>query len=475
MDSARIASQLLSDFPYTPTGGQRVLIGMLADYIRQDPHHSVFLLKGYAGTGKTTMVSTLVNVLSMLRKRSVLLAPTGRAAKVLAGYSGHAAFTIHKKIYTARTNADGNIVLFLQENFHSGTVFIVDEASMIQTDSLADDFNLFGIRNILSDLFAYVAQGKDCHLILVGDVAQLPPVGQPLSPAMDPDYLRTTFHCKVTHYELTEVLRQTRDSGILYNATRLREQIGTVISGYPRFDLASFRDIVRISGGELEDHLNSAYSRYGVNETVVISRSNKRVNIFNQEIRKRILFNENELSAGDLLMVVRNNYFWLSPDSVAGFIANGDIIEVMEIKKTEEIYGFRFANVIVRMVDYPGEDPMETKLLLDTLHLETASLPYEDSRRLFQAVLEDYAELPRKKQRTEKVRNNPWFNALQVKFAYALTCHKTQGGQWKTVFVDQGYIRDEMLNTEFLRWLYTAVTRASEKLYLVNFSDRFFE
>jgi exodeoxyribonuclease-5 len=309
----------------------------------------------------------------------------------------------------------------------------------------------------------------------VGDVAQLPPVGQPLSPAMDPDYLRTTFHCKVTHYELTEVLRQTRDSGILYNATRLREQIGTVISGYPRFDLASFRDIVRISGGELEDHLNSAYSRYGVNETVVISRSNKRVNIFNQEIRKRILFNENELSAGDLLMVVRNNYFWLSPDSVAGFIANGDIIEVMEIKKTEEIYGFRFANVIVRMVDYPGEDPMETKLLLDTLHLETASLPYEDSRRLFQAVLEDYAELPRKKQRTEKVRNNPWFNALQVKFAYALTCHKTQGGQWKTVFVDQGYIRDEMLNTEFLRWLYTAVTRASEKLYLVNFSDRFFE
>jgi exodeoxyribonuclease-5 len=433
----------------------------------------LFVIKGYAGTGKTSIVSALVNVLPIVGKRSVLLAPTGRAAKVLAGYSGRPAYTIHKKIYRIKTGKEGNLNLSLQSNLHSNTIFLVDEASMVQDEYASNEYSLFASRNLLEDLYEYIKRGNNCRLILIGDMAQLPPVGLNISPALDIDLLKARFELPVVSYEMTEVVRQEADSGILANATQIRNKITERISDPPYFSDHN-TDVIRITGNELEDALNTAYSGYGLEEAVVICRSNKRANIFNQEIRKRILFQENEISAGDLLMVVRNNYYWLPEDSFAGFIANGDIIEVLSIRKVEEIYGFRFADITIRLVDYPEEKEIDTRILLETLHVESASLSWEVMSRLFNTIMEDYQDIPKKRTRIEKVRNNPYYNALQVKFSYALTCHKTQGGQWNIVFIDQGYITDKMLDAEYLRWLYTAVTRATEKLYLVNFNDNFF-
>ncbi|MCX6233435.1 MAG: AAA family ATPase [Bacteroidetes bacterium] len=473
MNISDIERLLLRQFPYNPTEGQKKFILKLSQFLIDFEKPSLFILKGYAGTGKTTVVSALVQMLSLLGKQSVLLAPTGRAAKVLAAYSGHQAFTIHKKIYQPRVASDGSIIMTLAQNTHSNTLFIVDEASMIQNDN-PNDFSLFSQRNVLDDLFSYVSQGRNCKLLLIGDTAQLPPVGLSISPALDTAYLKNAYHITIELHELTEVVRQAHDSGILYNATLLRKKIKTTAATPPFFSVSSFDDVVEINGVDFEDLLNKAYSTHGWSDVVVICRSNKRANMYNQEIRRRILYQDSEITAGDLLMVVKNSYFWLPPDSHAGFIANGDIIEIMRIRRIYEMYEFRFADVLVRMLDYPDEKEFDTRILLDTLTSESPSLSSDDNRRFFSIVMEDYADMEKRSSRVEQVKNNPYYNALQVKFAYALTCHKTQGGQWNTVFIDQGYVRDEMINVEFMRWLYTALTRAKEKVYLVNFNDKFF-
>lgn len=473
MHPATFANIILKNFPYDPTENQRRLILELASFLEVNDE-SIYIVKGYAGTGKTTLVSALINSLEVINKKSLLLAPTGRAAKVLASYSGKPAFTIHKKIYRLLMQNDGSTNMILAENKMTNTVIIADEASMIPGNTASPDMNLFSVRNLLEDLMDYVNKGKNCRLILIGDSAQLPPVGLDVSPALDLEYLKRFFHFPIKSYELQEVVRQSLESGILYNATELRRNITQ--EGSKLFIQASgFRDIIRLNGEELEDALNDAFSGTRHGETVIITRSNKRANIFNREIRNRILFLENEISSGDLMMVVKNNYFWLEKDSTLAFIANGDIIELMRINKLEEMYGFRFADVSIRFPDYPNEKDLEIKIHLDTLTEDGPSLPYKDYQRLFEEVMKDYEDIPSKRKRIEKVKNNPYFNAIQVKFAYALTCHKTQGGQWENVFIDQGYLTEERVNTEFFRWLYTAFTRATKKLYLINFHERFFE
>ncbi len=462
-------------FPYTPTGGQSELVNLLAEFIGSPANErQVFVLKGYAGTGKTTVVSALVKTLPLLQIDSVLLAPTGRAAKVLASYSNTHAFTIHKKIYMPHTTSNGSLTLRLLSNIHRNTLFIVDEASMIHGQSSQGGSSLFESRNLLDDLVEYVFEGINCRLLFIGDTAQLPPVGSNQSPALDTNWLLQTYHMQIRSYELTEVVRQARQSGILSNATAIRSKITAKDPAFPFFGTTIFNDVKRVEGIDLEDMLNIAYSRYGAENVVVITRSNKRANIYNREIRNRILFREDELAAGDQLMVVRNNYFWLSAESKAGFLANGDIAEVKRIRKTETLYGFRFADVTIRMIDYPDEPDIDAKLILDSLATETPALSMEENRKIFDEVMLDYADIPLRRKRTEMVRSNPYFNALQVKYAYALTCHKTQGGQWDAVFIDHGYLADGQVDIELMRWLYTAVTRASQMVFFVNFQERFF-
>ncbi|MBC8486424.1 MAG: AAA family ATPase [Bacteroidetes bacterium] len=474
MSEIEFSRLILKNFPYKPTNNQERLINKLSEFLFIKKDKAIFVLKGYAGTGKTTVVSSIVKNLNYTGKKSVLLAPTGRAAKVLSTYSGKKAFTIHKKIYLLATKNDGSVRLTLARNIHKNTIFLVDEASMIPDNSVSPDMSLFSRRNLLEDLINYVYEGENCKLILIGDTAQLPPVGLEVSPALNMEYLKRFFDLSINTYELKEVVRQALESGILANATNIRNRIVRMNRGYI-INLENFTDIKRITGEELEDALNEAYSETMHEETVVITRSNKRANIFNQEIRKRILFLENEITAGDYLMVVKNNYFWLDKDSKAGFIANGDIIEILRIGKFYDLYGFRFADVTIRMTDYPDEKDLNVKILLDTLMIEGPSLTSKENQRLFDEVKKDYEDIPSRRKRIEEVKNNPFFNALQVKFAYALTCHKTQGGQWKNVFIDQGYLTEERINREYFRWLYTAFTRATDKLYLVNFHDRFFK
>jgi exodeoxyribonuclease-5 len=464
---------ILSAFRFEPTQGQKKLAELLGTFIGDNEPGSIFVLKGYAGTGKTSFVSAMVSVLPMIRKKAVLLAPTGRAAKVLSGYAGQPAWTIHKRIYFQRVGRDGSISLVLQKNLYRNAIFIVDEASMIAGSSREND-QVFSSRNLLDDLMEYVTEGESCKLLLIGDTAQLPPVGMPVSPALDLDFLKSRYDLKIYDYELTEVMRQSLESGILFNATRLREVIASGKVSFPLFSLENRKDVRRINGEDLEDLLTSAFSSAEPAETVVICRSNKRANMFNREIRNRILFQENEISSGDCLMVVRNNYFWLDPQSLPGFIANGDIIEVLSIRSTEELYGFRFADMTIRLVDYPDEPALDVKILLDVLMADAPALPDEAQKRLFAAVLDEFNDIPQRILRYEKVRTNPYYNALQVKFAYALTCHKTQGGQWKHVFVDQGYLKEDMIDHEYLRWLYTALTRATHKVFLLGFQEKFF-
>lgn len=461
---------LLQSFPFETTPGQRILFTKLSEFILNKNSDQIFVLKGYAGTGKTTTVRSLVQSLPALGGKTVLLAPTGRAAKVLSNYTGKQAFTIHKKIYYRKPDHDGGMAFTLQQNLHTNTIFIVDEASMISSSG-----GLAGAGSLLDDLISYVFNGNNCKLIFIGDTAQLPPVGLDVSPALDIEFLKASYYFQLDWHELTEVVRQTEDSGILTNATEIRNQIKSHSDGKPNFILDGFKDIVRLGGDDLEDALNSAYSKYGPEETMVICRSNKRANIFNQQIRARIRWQENELSTGDFMMVVKNNYFWLPDESKAGFIANGDIIELMSIGKIQEMHGFKFADVRMRMIDYPDEPELETRLLLDTIMSEAPSLSQEDNKRLYNSVSADYGDIADRRMRLKKVKEDGFFNALQVKFAYAVTCHKAQGGQWPCVFVEQGYLTDEMINTEYMRWLYTAVSRASEKLYLVNFNKDFFE
>ena len=460
-------------FPFDPTTKQDIVLQQLSEFIFDTSKDSLYLLKGFAGTGKTTIIGAIVNNLWKATKSAVLLAPTGRAAKVISNYSGKEAFTIHKKIYFPKKDKGGSVKFILQPNKHKKTIFIVDEASMIP--DTPGDSKLFENGSLLDDLIQYVYSGHQCKLLLIGDTAQLPPVKLDLSPALNENTLNLNYNKQVTKMELDEVVRQEQDSGILLNATKLREAISDDFPESFKFDLEGFKDIVRlIDGFEIMDAINDAYSTLGNEETAIIVRSNKRANLYNQQIRSRILFQENELASGDYLMVVKNNYYWLKPSSEAGFIANGDIIEILEIFKIEELYDFRFAEVKVRMVDYPRMRPFETVLMLDTIDAETPSLPYEESNRLYQEVAKDFEDETSNYKRFLKIKNNKHFNALQVKFSYAITCHKSQGGQWNTVFVEQPYLPNGV-DKEYLRWLYTAVTRAKEKLYLIGFKDEFFE
>jgi exodeoxyribonuclease-5 len=464
---------LTQKLPFLPTPCQLHLIEVLADYIFSDEPDQILLIKGYAGTGKTTMLYSLTQALTELKFRSVLLAPTGRAAKVLAGYTKMPAFTIHKKIYRQKSTADGFGHFTLDKNLYKNTYFIVDEASMISNEM--SENSVFGSGKLLDDLLEYVYSGENCRLVLVGDTAQLPPVGLNISPALETASLEN-YGFSVKMVELTDVVRQAEGSGILSNATQIRNRIGseTPESGFFSVELRDFDDIERISGAELIESITSSYQKYGIFETSIVTRSNKRANLYNKGIRGSILYRENEIEKGDLLMIVKNNYYWIDEDMQLGFIANGDIAEVVKIYKYEELYNFRFANVCLRFIDYDNVE-FDCKIFLETLSIESASFTYEQNRQLFEAVSEDYADIRNKRERWKKVKENPYFNALQVKYAYAITCHKAQGGQWKAVYVDHGFVNDDMLDTEFYRWLYTAFTRPSEKLFLVNFNKDFFE
>ena len=450
--------ELLKRFPYTPTQKQTQLLSLLSTFIFSDDKDALFLLKGYAGTGKTTSISTFVNSISSSGKKAVLLAPTGRAAKVIAVYSKRPAFTIHKKIYFPKKQSNGSVDFVLQQNKHRNTVFIVDEASMIP-DSRQNQ-KLFESGSLLDDLVSYVYAGHECKLIFIGDTAQLPPVKLNISPALEVDVLRYDYHKNVTEIELDEVMRQHENSGILANATQLRFQLQNEGNKF-YFDI-DFPDIKRLEDGyDIEDALVTAYDKDGVEDTAFIVRSNKRANQYNQQIRMKIRGQENEISSGDYVMIVKNNYFWLHESSAAGFIANGDICRVLKIFSIKELYGFKFAEVELKMIDYPEMQPFETVLLLDTLTSESPSLTYEESNKLYQAVKEDYEDEKSKYKQFLAIKKNKYFNALQVKFSYAMTCHKSQGGQWKTVFIEQPYL-PEGVSKEYFRWLYTAITRAQK-------------
>jgi len=465
-----IKNIILEKLKFKPTSDQDQLMSGLSSFIMDNNPNKVFLIKGYAGTGKTTVVSAFVNSLNKLKIKSVLMAPTGRAAKVLSSYSKKSAFTIHKKIYRQKSSKDGFGEFVLDKNLHSNTFFIVDEASMISNQS--NDISVFGSGRLLEDLVNYVYNEKSCKLILIGDTAQLPPVGIDISPALNENQLKS-LGFDVDLFELTEVVRQTSDSGILLNATNIRNQLVNETYEFPKLNLDSKPDIEKISGSDLIDTINDSYEKKGFEDTIIITRSNKRANQYNSGIRSQILWREEEISVGDLLMVVKNNYFWLEDNEKADFIANGDIAEVMRIKKYHEQYGFRFADVTLNLIDYDIE--FDCKIILDTLNINTAALSSDDNKKLFYNVMEDYKGEKTKKKQFEGVKNDEFFNALQVKFSYAITCHKAQGGQWKNVFLDHGYVTDDMMDKEYLRWLYTAFTRPTEKLYLVNFNKRFFE
>jgi len=471
MNVSEFYSFLKNDFPHNTTPKQDIALHLLAKFVLGINKNETFLLKGYAGTGKTTIVGALVKNLSKAKMRSVLMAPTGRAAKVISYYSKKQAFTIHKKIYFPKSEK-GSVSFALQNNKHRDTIFIVDEASMIP--DINQDSRLFENGSLLDDLMQYVYSGHNCKLLLIGDTAQLPPVHLSISPALDIQILESQYSREVIHIELDEVVRQQSDSGILENATKIREHLEEGFFDTFKFSGEQFPDIIRpVDGQEIMDAISDSYSELGNEGTVIIVRSNKRANLYNQSIRERILFQEAELSSGDYLMVVKNNYFWVDNTSEAGFIANGDIVEVLEIFAFKELYGFRFAEVKVRMVDYPNMQPLETVLLLDTLTSESPSLTFDESNSLYQEVMKDYASEKSKYKKFLAVKKNKYFNALQVKFSYAITCHKSQGGQWNTVFVEQPYLPNGV-DKEYLRWLYTAITRAQEKLYLIGFKDEFF-
>ena len=459
-------------FSFKLTAKQDLTLYKLSEFILNDDNNSLFILKGYAGTGKTTILSAIINNLWKIKKSGVLMAPTGRAAKVLSNYTNTEANTIHKKIYFPKKNSSGNIDFVLQTNKSKNTIFIVDEASMISSTS--QNKKLFDTTSLLSDLIQFVYSGYKCKIIFIGDTAQLPPVNSKLSPSLDPDYLEENYNKNVLSIELDEVVRQEVLSGILNNATILRESLIDEDFEEFKFNISGFNDIIRLQDGEdIINSLTDSYNIFGKEETALIVRSNKRANLYNQQIRNRILFNENELSVGDNLMVVKNNYYWLKSTSEAGFIANGDIIKILEISRIVDLYDFRFAEVSVQMIDYPKMKPFDTVLMLDTINLETPSLNYEKANHLYNEVMKDYVSEKVKYKRFLKVKNNKYFNALQVKFSYAMTCHKSQGGQWTSVFVEQPYLPNG-IDKDFIRWLYTGLTRAKEKLYLIGFKDDFF-
>ena len=465
-----LASQIKSNFPFKPTDEQEKTLEMLSEFILSDDDRKIFMLCGYAGTGKTTLVSALVKTMAQLERRCVLLAPTGRAAKVFSSYSGKSAFTIHRWIYRQKSILNGSQFV-LSENRSVNTLFIVDEASMIANDGNTG----FGTGALLDDLIEFVYSGRGCSMLLLGDTAQLPPVGELQSPALSAGYLRSMF-LDVTHVELVQVMRQLDGSGILLNATMLREIIRSGENGFmPKVKLNGFADICSVAGDELIEAIEGSYGSVGVEDTIVLCRSNKRANVYNEGIRRRILYREEVLNRGDMLMVVKNNYYWREVlgredksllDKI-DFIANGDMAEIVRVGGVEEMYGFRYAAVTLSFTDYEDCE-LDVMIMLDTLASESPSLTREESERLFAAVWDDYPEIRSKRKRMEEIRKNPYYNALQVKYGYAVTCHKAQGGQWRHVFLDQGYVTEDMMNADYYRWLYTAFTRATDRLYLVN-------
>ena len=470
MQRLDLFGQLTQSFGFEPTEGQSVVLYHLSAFLLSQKENPTYILRGYAGTGKTTLVKALVKTLPMIGMKYVLMAPTGRAAKVLSSYTGQNASTIHRRIYQAKAFPDGSIRITRAENKSKNALFIIDEASMI------GEQREFGGSSLLDDLLSYVFSGENCRLLLIGDTAQLPPVESSESPALNCDYLKSEFPVTAATYELTEVKRQALESGILYNATDIRQLLSQKLYEYhlPIFHLQGFDDIQKIEPEAFEEMLYNAFANTSDNEAVIVCKSNKRANMFNQAIRGRILNIEGEIATGDKLMVVKNNYFWANGNDVISFIANGDMAELRKIKHFEDMYGFRFADVELSFTDYPDAPNIEAKILLDTLNSNSPSLTEEENKRLFSAIEEDYMDIPNRRDRYKEMKKNPWFNALQVKFAYALTCHKTQGGQWNTVFIDSSMNLKETLEVEDLRWLYTALTRAQERVYFVNFKEEFF-
>jgi ATP-dependent exoDNAse (exonuclease V) alpha subunit len=458
-------------FPHEPTGQQLELFDRLHAFLLSDNGDECFILKGYAGTGKTTVLGALVKALKYYNYKSVLLAPTGRAAKVITNYSGRKAFTIHKRIYRKKSALNIDDAFKLADNLATDTLFIVDEASMI-SDEVAGNNH----QTLLHDLVSYVYNTKNCKLMLVGDTAQLPPVGADNSPALDLGLMKKTFAVDIFSFELTDVLRQEKSSGILHNVTAMRDIIRQGKVATPRIITKGYKDVYRMTGERLEEGLNYAYNKYGYDGTLIVCRSNKNANLYNQQIRGRILLREEELTGGDQVMVVRNNYFWLQEqeEGSTGFIANGDIARIKKVRRFEEMYGFRFADVQLEFIDYAEDPVLDCKILLDTLYSEAPALLPADQKRFFLEAMKDYDHIVNRKAKLDELKLNPYYNALQIKFAYAVTCHKAQGGQWDAVFVDQGYLTEEMINMDFLRWFYTACTRASKELFLVNFNERFF-
>ena len=493
--------QIKENFPYQPTPEQEIAVKSLSEFLLSPRSEVVFMLRGYAGTGKTSLVGALVRTLDKLQQKSVLLAPTGRAAKVFSAYAGHPAFTIHKKIYRQQSFSNELSNFSVNDNLTTHTLYIVDEASMISNEGLSG--SMFGTGRLLDDLVQFVYSGQGCRLLLMGDTAQLPPVGEEQSPALFADALRG-YGLEVVEVDLTQVVRQEQQSGILWNATRLRQLIAEddcyslpkiKVSGFadikvlpgnelierqliaeddcyslPKIKVSGFADIKVLPGNELIETLSSCYDHDGLDETIVVCRSNKRANIYNKGIRAQILWREDELNTGDLLMVAKNNYFWTEKEKEMDFIANGETAVVRRVRRTRELYGFRFADVTLVFPDY-NDFELEVNMLLDTLHTDSPALPKAENDRLFYSVLEDYADITVKRERMKKMKVDPYYNALQVKYAYAVTCHKAQGGQWKNVFLDQGYMTDEYLTPDYFRWLYTAFTRATGTLYLVNYPE----
>ena len=472
MNSSEICSILLNNFSLKPTLNQIEWFRSISNFLGSNDNDKIFLLKGYAGTGKSTLISHLVNHLDKFNYNSVLIAPTGRAAKVISSYSKKKAFTIHKQIYYPKSEKGRGVKFILKSNKIKKTLFIVDEASMISDHR--HNSKLFENGSLLNDLINYVYSGKFCFLVLVGDTAQLPPINFEISPALSEKELKNHYNKTVFSITLTEVVRQLSNSGILFNASNLRDFISKNVFNNFSFKINNFNDIHKINDGEeLLDTLDYSLNKFDIDEVVVIVRSNKRANLYNQNIRNRILFRESSLSIGDQLMVVKNNYFWIKPESQAGFIANGDIIIVESIIKINEFYGFKFAKIEAKLIDYPEMNTFETVILTDTLTSNFSSLTFEESQSLYKSVQDDYKDEKSSFKKFLKVKNNPYFNALQVKYSYSITCHKSQGGQWDKVFVEYPYLPDGP-NKDFFRWLYTAITRAKKDLYLIGFPKEYF-
>ncbi len=470
--------KILQQFGFPPTQEQAHALEVFAEFLTDRDPHAVMILRGSAGTGKTTLSGAIVRTLKEIRQKVMLLAPTGRAAKVFSLNSGSPAYTIHRRIYREKSFSGVEGQFNLNDNLYTDTLFMVDEASMIANMGLGG--MSFGSGCLLDDLVHFVYQGRNDRLLLIGDKAQLPPVGEEESPALHAAMLEG-YGLKVYECDLNEVLRQSEESGILYNATMIRQMIThDDITQLPKIHFAGYSDIKPMPGAELIEALADSYHHVGLDDTIVVTRSNKRANIFNQGIRNMVLDREEELSQGDILMIVKNNYYWmeeerksnnkLQSNDIPAFLANGDRAKVLKVRRRIDLYGFRFATLLLQFPDYDNYE-LEATVLLDTLTSEAPALTHEQQEQLFHQIEEDYQDIPLKADRMKAIRQDQFFNALQVKFGYAVTCHKAQGGQWAHVYVDQGYMTDDMLNPDYIHWLYTAFTRATEMLYLVNWPE----